>query len=372
MHGPVTETMERDEVYTVMTPVTTYRAVTVDQGTYVDQQTVVPGRVVNRLQWVPGLRPQSRHGPIDLYESRPDVGAAEAARRGDRESGLAAERRHAANPANQHGAAAASATKVPFQVCRVVNEEVVRKVPFQVCRMVAEEQVRKVPVTVCRQVTERVERQVPVQTCKMVPELVVRKIPVQTTRMVCEERVDQVPVQVCRMVCEQRTVQVPRCVETRTPVVYTYRVPARSAARCRSSIPAATRAAIAAVAAPPRSWHRPPRRWERSSRVPCRACPRASAAARPATNVRISGADTGRAGHEWLAPCAVDRSRGQRHGRLRRNSISPAARSKRSRPEADPAPRRPVRRGRKKSPTAAMRPKTARGLSRINEPAPGA
>ena len=63
---PVTETMERDEVYTVMTPVTTYRAVTVDQGTYVAQQTVVPGRVVNRLQWVPVLA-----SPIPPRANRP-------------------------------------------------------------------------------------------------------------------------------------------------------------------------------------------------------------------------------------------------------------------------------------------------------------
>ncbi len=63
---PVTETMERDEVYTVMTPVTTYRAVTVDQGTYVAQQTVVPGRVVNRLQWVPGAA-----SPIPPRANRP-------------------------------------------------------------------------------------------------------------------------------------------------------------------------------------------------------------------------------------------------------------------------------------------------------------
>ena len=204
--------------------------------------------------------------------------------------------------------------KVPFQVCRVVNEEVVRKVPFQVCRMVAEEQVRKVPVTVCRQVTERVERQVPVQTCKMVPELVVRKIPVQTTRMVCEERVDQVPVQVCRIVCEQRTVQVPRCVENHPGRVHLPRSAHRSAARCRSSIPAATRAAIAAVAAPPRSWHRPPRdgNVRPGSRAGAAPRQRRSAASNKRTNL---GADTGRAGHEWLAPRTVDRSRGQRHGR---------------------------------------------------------
>jgi len=43
--------------------------------------------------------------------------------------------------------------------------------------------------------------------------------------MVCEERVEQMPVRVCRMVAEQQTVRVPRCVETRTPVTYTYRIP---------------------------------------------------------------------------------------------------------------------------------------------------
>ena len=96
--------------------------------------------------------------------------------------------------------------KVPVQVARLVDEEVVRKVPVQVCRMVQEEQVRRVPVTTYRQVVERVQQQTPVQVCKMVEEEVVRRIPVTTCRMVTEERVEQIPVQVCKMVAVRANV----------------------------------------------------------------------------------------------------------------------------------------------------------------------
>ncbi len=85
MQRPVVETVERDEVYTVNVPVTTYQNVTTDQGGYVDQQNVTPGRVVTRMQWVPGscvTDPLHRNHHRDA--SRADVGTAEAARPGHR------------------------------------------------------------------------------------------------------------------------------------------------------------------------------------------------------------------------------------------------------------------------------------------------
>ena len=222
---PIFETSERDECYTVAEPVTTYRAVQVDQGGYVDQTICRPGAVHNRLAWQPSAC------VVD-----PLTGAA-----GYQRGGLAWVPMQAPNRVEvlrvwqpnvvtqqvpETTLVARTLTrKVPVQTCRLVDEEVVRKVPVQVCRMVQEEQVRRVPYTTCRQVIERVENKVPVQVCRMVPEEVVRKVPVTTCKMAYEERVEQEPVRVCRQVAVSETVRIPQCVERRVPVTYTYRVP---------------------------------------------------------------------------------------------------------------------------------------------------
>jgi hypothetical protein len=219
------ETAERDEAYTVMQPVTTYRTVYSDQGGFMDQTTVTPGPTKTRLKWLPraefcdpvtGQATYQRPGlawvpeqcPATVTVNRvwvPNVVAQQV-------------------PQTSYVQSVAT-RKVPVQVCRTVNEEVVRKVPVQVCRVVQEEQVRRVPVTTYKQVVERVEQQTPVQVCRMVEEEVVRRIPVTTCRMVTEERVDQIPVKTCRMEAVQQTVQVPRVVCKKVPVVYTQRVP---------------------------------------------------------------------------------------------------------------------------------------------------
>lgn len=221
----VMETAERDEQFTVNEPVTTYTTNYVDAGGFIDQQVVTPSPVRNRLRWVPGAcvvdpctgaARQSRSGLAWVPEQAPPR--------------VAVVRSWQPNIVAQQVpqttmVARVMTRKVPVQVCRTVEEQVVQKVPVQVCRIVQEEQVRRVPVTTYRPVTERVQQQTPVQVCKMVEEEVVRRVPVTTCRMVVEERVDQVPVQVCKMVAEQQTVRVPRVVEKRVPVVYTQRVP---------------------------------------------------------------------------------------------------------------------------------------------------
>ena len=92
-----------------------------------------------------------------------------------------------------------------------------QKVPYQTCRIVQQEMVRKVPYTVSRPVTQHVDRKVPVQITRMVAEEQVRKVPYQTCRMVQEERVEQVPTQVCRMESYEETVRIPHVVEKRIP-----------------------------------------------------------------------------------------------------------------------------------------------------------
>ena len=51
---PVVETAEREQCSTVVEPVTTYRTDYVDQGRYVEQVNVQPGRTYTALRWVPG------------------------------------------------------------------------------------------------------------------------------------------------------------------------------------------------------------------------------------------------------------------------------------------------------------------------------
>jgi hypothetical protein len=222
---PVVETAERDEVYTVMEPVTTYRPVQVDQGGFADQQIYRPGAVRNRLRWqsgacvvdpLTGRTAYQRGGLFWVPEQQP--GIVETQRVWIPNVVTAQVPETSMVPRTE-------VRKVPVQVCRYQDEQVVRKVPVQVCRMVQQEEVRRVPFTVCKQVVERVENKVPVRVCRMVTEEQVRKVPVTTTRYVQEEQVEEIPVRVCRQEQIEETVRVPVRVEKRVPVTYTYRVP---------------------------------------------------------------------------------------------------------------------------------------------------
>jgi hypothetical protein len=221
----VIETAEQEQSSTVVEPVTTYQTAYVDQGGFVDQQIVQPGRVRNRMRWVPG-------GCV----TDPVTGASAYARGGLAWVQTPGPARVEVMRVWQPNVVATQipqtnyvqrivTQKVPVQVCRYVDEEVVRKVPVQVCRIVEEEQVRRVPVQTVRQVVERVQQQTPVQVCRMVEEEVVRRVPVTTCRMVTEERVEQIPVQVCKMVAVEQTIRVPHVVQKQVPVVYTRQVP---------------------------------------------------------------------------------------------------------------------------------------------------
>ena len=197
--------------------------------------------------------------------------------------------------------------KVPVQVCRYIDEEVVRKVPVQVTRMVEEQQVRKVPVTTVHQVVERVPQQVAVQVCKMVEEEVVRKVPVTTCRMAYEERVEQIPVQVCKMVAVQETMRMPHAGERipvtytcRTPRVVCMRVPLEATACCDSGVqtvlPITT---TPATIAPPTTILR----GERSRRSPL--APASSSPRRPMSRKRKTARPrekpgTARSSHDWI------------------------------------------------------------------------
>jgi hypothetical protein len=222
---PVVETAERDEYYTVMDPVTTYRPVQVDQGGFAEQQVYQPGPVRNRLRWqsgtcvtdpLSGRTAYQRGGLFWVPEQQPGVVQTQRVWIPNVVTAQVPETTMVPRT---------EVRKVPVQVCRYQDEQVVRKVPVQVCRMVQQEEVRRVPYSVCKQVVEHVENKVPVRVCRMVNDEVVRKVPVTTTRYVQEEQVEELPVRVCRQEQVEQTVQVPVRVEKRVPVVYTYRVP---------------------------------------------------------------------------------------------------------------------------------------------------
>ena len=115
--------------------------------------------------------------------------------------------------------------KVPVQVARVVDEEVVRKIPVQVCRMVQEEQVRRVPVTTYqtgRRARAAANARAGLQNGRGRSRAAHSGDHLSHgDRRTC--RAD--PVQVCKIVAMQQTVRIPRVVEKRIPVVYTQQVP---------------------------------------------------------------------------------------------------------------------------------------------------
>ena len=72
---PVTETSEREEYYNVMEQVTTYRAVQVDQGGFVDQTTYQPGAMTPAGLAAVGLCGRPQHGSECLSAWRIGLGA---------------------------------------------------------------------------------------------------------------------------------------------------------------------------------------------------------------------------------------------------------------------------------------------------------
>ncbi|MGE0608655.1 MAG: hypothetical protein AB7O62_16290 [Pirellulales bacterium] len=221
----VTETAEREVNRTVMEPVTTYRPVQVDRGGYVCQQVCRPGATVNRLRWQSGkciVDPATGHTAYQrggLYWV-PFTAPSQIEVQKVWQPNIVEEQ----VPQTSY-VARVETYKVPYQVQRYVDEEMVRTVPVRTCRMQTEEFVRRVPYTVQKQVVERVEQQVPVQVCRYERQEMVRKVPVTVQRMVYEERVEETPVQVCRYEQVVQTQRTPRTVCKKVPVSYTCRVP---------------------------------------------------------------------------------------------------------------------------------------------------
>lgn len=167
---PLVETAMREEQYTMYEPVTTYVPQTVDQGQWVQQQTIHPRPPATRLRWIPGgwtvdpktglnywkppmLRPVQVERPARVTAQRvwqPNLTVTEVP--------------------TTSWEPRVHTRKVPVQQVRYVEERRVRKVPQRVCRMVEQEVVQRTPVTVCRTVyEERVER-VPVSVRGCAPD----------------------------------------------------------------------------------------------------------------------------------------------------------------------------------------------------------
>jgi len=215
----VNETIEEDVQQIRCQPVTTYQSKVVDQGSMQTQQVQKEKWAPHCLRWapagwgidpatgkpryqLPGLAWQKKPGKIKTVSKQVWV----------------------PNPVTVQVPKTTyqqvvETVKVPRQVGRWVEEEVVQNIPVAVQELVPEEQVRQVPITVTRQVVERIERQIPVRVCREVTEQRVRTVPVTCTRMVSEERVEQIPVRVCKYVATVEKVCVPRVIRTCVPVI---------------------------------------------------------------------------------------------------------------------------------------------------------
>jgi hypothetical protein len=214
----VTQTVEREVQNVRYEPVTTYRTSVVDKGRYETRQVEKKGWSFSRLVWAsadlsadPATVQPRRRWPTLVWAKAPAP------------TRSVAQRVWQPNPVTVRVPQTSyekvvDTVKVPTQVGRWVEEEVVHNVPVRVCKMVPEQQTRRVPYTVNRQVTERVERQIPVRVCRYVSQEKVRKVPVTYTRMMYEECVKQVPVRVCKMIPTTRVVCVPRVVRRIVPV----------------------------------------------------------------------------------------------------------------------------------------------------------
>jgi hypothetical protein len=159
-------------------------------------------------------------------------------------------------------------TRVPYTVCKTVQEVVKTQVPYTVsrcekgayvdekgcghecegpgrtwraganiertevrttCRMVQETQVRKVPYTVYRTVQEQCVKQVPYQTCEMVPYTVKKCVPYTVCTMEHHKVCKQVPYKVCKMV--------PHTVRCKVPYTVTECVPCTVQKKVKVCVP---------------------------------------------------------------------------------------------------------------------------------------
>jgi hypothetical protein len=249
---PVTETLMQTQQYTSLRPVTTVQNQTVDAGGYVAQQTVVPGQVQYKTQYIP--RTHATPGPFGLfarvrgsYAVTPTVTAptvqTQYAYRPNYITQQVAQTQYV--PQTQAVQVPVQVQRmqteyvdqqIPVQTTRMQTEMVTQKVPVQTTRMVAMTEVRKVPYVVTKPVTQTLTRKVPVQQQRWVTEEKVRKVPVQQTRMVYETKKEPVQVSyyeqeavvqtVRKPVTKQvyvpynETIMVPRQVVQRTPLSY--------------------------------------------------------------------------------------------------------------------------------------------------------
>ncbi len=214
----VTQTVERDVSQVSYQPVTTYVTKYEDRGQYTTQQQQVERGRGFHLRWAPagwGPDPATgklRYDPPGLAWIPKNVETRTVSRR------VWQPNRVAVQVPRTSYQRVVTTTKVPTQVGRWVNDQVVQNVPVRVQKTITETQIRTVPYTTTRQVVERVERKVPIRVCKWVADEQVRTVPVTCTRMMYEEHVDEVPVCVCKMVATEETVRVPRLVQKLVPV----------------------------------------------------------------------------------------------------------------------------------------------------------
>jgi hypothetical protein len=195
-------TMLQPQQRTVYEPVTTTATQYVDQGGYVDQQTVTPGAVRNRLQWIPGGYSVSGVNGLPYYQrggfhwvptQAPAV--------------VSTARVYVPNVVAQqvqqtHMQAKVVTDNVEVQGVRYEDEIQTRRVPYTTLSYQPEEHVREVEVPVQR-VVQVVEKR-PIRVCKMVEETEVRRTPVVTQRMEYEEHEEQIPVKVLKVVNEEK------------------------------------------------------------------------------------------------------------------------------------------------------------------------
>ncbi|MGI9471066.1 MAG: hypothetical protein ACR2NZ_06020 [Rubripirellula sp.] len=228
---PVVETQFQTKQITSMRPVTTMQSQTVDQGGFVAQQVVQPGRTSFSLNYARGAcgapggllwTPQTTPATVQTqFRYRPNLVTQQVAR-----TSFVPQVQQVQVPVQVQRMQTEMVTqRVPIQVQKMQTEMVTQRVPVQTTRMVATTQVRKVPFVVQRPVTETLTRKVPVQQQRWVSEERVRKVPVQTTRTVYETRKEPIQVQYYEQEAVKRTVMKPVTRQKCVPYNETIMVP---------------------------------------------------------------------------------------------------------------------------------------------------
>ncbi|MFP6656956.1 MAG: hypothetical protein VB853_02170 [Pirellulales bacterium] len=206
----VSQTVYRNVQRVQFQPVTTYTTKYVDQGRYVDRRIQIEQNSGYSLCWVPGgwsPDPQTGRRRFDIAGPAwiPKYRQIKTVNRQTWQPNLVAQQ-----IPHKTFRRVSQTMKVPTQVNRWVEREVVENVPVRVMKMVTENKTRTVPYTTTRQIIERVDRKIPVCTCEWVREEHTRKVPVTYTRLMYEERVEQVPVRCCKLIAVEETIRRPR------------------------------------------------------------------------------------------------------------------------------------------------------------------